>query len=482
MKILSKERSQSSSRTAGQLLAQVFRCQEEITHFVSKGELSKDCGYFRFGPDTICYGQCSSGEPARNVTDALHDARCHVSIEESVVELPFDPVQVVDALRCERYLANSDSSAASLPGNGILRTLYYAMRPAMGVSIRKHLQQLYFLGRGRTSFPTWPVDTTVETIVEQLLVLAMKTQNMERLPFIWFWPDGTPSCTTITHDVETSAGRDFCPQLMDLNDSFGMKTSFQIVPEERYAVPGSLLQSIRDRGFEVNVHDLNHDGHLFRDRREFLSRAQRINQYAHQYGAQGFRSAVMYRNVDWFDALDFAYDMSIPNVAHLDPQKGGCCTVLPFFIGNMVELPVTMTQDYSLFHILKDYTTTLWKEQISRIREKHGLISAIVHPDYIIEKPARRVYNELLEFVCELRSHGQTWIALPGEVASWWRLRSALNLVRNGDSLQIEGLGSERARIAYAVVKNDRLTYELASSSHGSASGVLASSSNITNS
>jgi hypothetical protein len=28
--------------------------------------------------------------------------------------------------------------------------------------------------------------------------------------------------------------------------------------------------------------------------------------------------------------LCFAYDMSIPNVAHLDPQRGGCCTIMPF--------------------------------------------------------------------------------------------------------------------------------------------------------
>jgi hypothetical protein len=126
----------------------------------------------------------------------------------------------------------------------------------------------------------------------------------------------------------------------------------------------------------------------------------------------------------------------------------------------MVELPVTTTQDYSLFYILKDYSTRLWKEQITRIREKHGLISVIVHPDNIIEKRARRVYSELLELLTDLRSRGETWIALPGEVASWWRLRSELNLVREGDSWRIEGEGSERARLAYAVLNNDRLTYE----------------------
>jgi hypothetical protein len=63
-------------------------------------------------------------------------------------------------------------------------------------------------------------------------------------------------------------------------------------------------------------------------------------------GVEGFRAAVLYRNPDWYDALTVAYDMSIPNVAQLDPQRGGCCTIFPYFIGNILEIPVTATQDY----------------------------------------------------------------------------------------------------------------------------------------
>jgi hypothetical protein len=248
---------------------------------------------------------------------------------------------------------------------------------------------------------------------------------------------------------------------MDLTESFGIKGSFQIVPEKRYPVPELLLQTIRKRGFEINVHDLNHDGQLFSDRKQFWRRAERINRYARQFGALGFRSAVMYRNIDWYDALDLSYDMSIPNVAHLDPQQGGCCTVLPFFIGNILELPVTTTQDYSIFYVLNDYSIRLWQKQIALIREKHGLMNFVIHPDYIIDEAARRVYAELLHYLSELRSQRETWIALPSEVAAWWRLRSELNLVKVGNSWRIEGKGSERARLAYAVLANDTLTYEL---------------------
>ncbi|HEX7628984.1 MAG TPA: hypothetical protein VF431_01455, partial [Candidatus Methylomirabilis sp.] len=59
---------------------------------------------------------------------------------------------------------------------------------------------------------------------------------------------------------ETKRGRDFCSSLMDLDDSFGIKLCFQIIPERRYAVSAEFLASIRTRGFEIGVHDLHHDG------------------------------------------------------------------------------------------------------------------------------------------------------------------------------------------------------------------------------
>lgn len=445
---------------ASDLLTNHFRCPKDVIDSTLTSRLATDPGYFQSGSDAVCCGQCSSGLPATLVTDALRLGRSN----GTTIQLPVDLVEVVDNLRLERYAASSTGCNERLAKNSLVRNLYYSVRPVLPVAVRKHLQQMYLRGWDKVPFPTWPVDRTVEKIIEQLFVFAMKSRNLDRVPFIWFWPDGAPSCTIMTHDVETSSGANFCPQLMDLNDAFGIKASFQIVPEERYPVPQVMLDNIRNRGFEVNVHDLNHDGRLFSERAEFLRRAERINRYAQQFSALGFRSAVLYRNVDWYDSLNFSYDMSIPNVGHLDPQRGGCCTVLPFFIGRMLELPVTVTQDYSLFHILNDYSIRLWKQQISMIREKHGLISFIIHPDYIIAQAARRVYAELLEYLSQLRSSGETWIALPREVDAWWRLRSELSLVKEGGFWHIKGPGSERARVAYAVLAGDTLTYELAES------------------
>jgi hypothetical protein len=246
---------------------------------------------------------------------------------------------------------------------------------------------------------------------------------------------------------------------MDLDDSIGIKAAFQIVPEGRYPVPETLLDEIRSRGFEINVHDLNHSGGLFSCREEFCRSAERINQYGRQYGAVGFRSGALYRNQAWFDALAFSYDMSVPSVAHLDPQRGGCCTLMPFFIGRILELPVTTIQDYTLFHILNDYSIELWKQQIAAITAQNGLASFIVHPDYVIAKRARATYQALLEHLAQVRDEGQTWITLPREVDRWWRQRSRMSVVRDGTGWRIEGPGKERARIAFATSVDDGLAF-----------------------
>ena len=211
----------------------------------------------------------------------------------------------------------------------------------------------------------------------------------------------------MTHDVEGQAGLDFCDELMDIDDSFGSSRRFSSFPEGREDAWRRTAARLRERGFEVNLHDLNHDGQLFADKEAFLRQARRINEYAREFGCDGFRSGAMYREQGWFDAFEFSYDMSVPNAAHLEPQRGGCCTVMPYFVGNILELPLTTVQDYSLFYILNDYSTTLWKEQIRLISERHGLISVITHPDYLVGRREREVYVELLRHLADLRERAR---------------------------------------------------------------------------
>lgn len=444
-----------------QALLDYYRCPEPFATFVLTDALASSVGYFRLGEDMICYGQCTPAVPTALTVNSLTNARSAVSTIGETLRLPFDPDAVVENLRCERYVGNTLNCKSQVEAKSLLRNAYYFLRPLLPVPVRRHLQRFYLRGWDKVPFPAWPVDMTVDRLLAQLLQFALEARGVDRVPFIWFWPEGKMGCAAMTHDVETRTGLAFCPALMDLDDSFGIKSSFQLIPEVRYPVAPAAVRGFRARGFEVNVHDLNHDGQLFKDREEFLRRAGRINHYAKEFGAPGFRSGALSRNPAWVQALHFSYDMSVPNVAHLDPQRGGCCTVMPYFLGRLLELPLTTTQDYSLFHILGDYSLELWKRQIDLILSMHGLVSFNIHPDYIIESRARATYAALLAYLAELRAERNLWIARPGEVERWWRARNQMNLVAESGGWRIEGPESHRARIAYAMRSGDRLVYTL---------------------
>jgi hypothetical protein len=452
-----------------QTFLEYFRCPQHYVRLAVKAGLSDNSGFFGFGRGVVGYGRCAGQAPADSPRGQLRDAWDDVDCAHGSVCLPFDLEEVVENLRLERYTRECQYGSS---GNGLISRMYYAIRPILPVAFRRHLQRAYLGDWKKIAFPNWPVDHTVDSIMRRSMQLLLRAQQLESIPFIWFWPDGASCGISMTHDVETAAGRDFCESLMDLNDSFGIVASFQIVPEERYEVSPKFLDSMRRRGFEINVQDLNHDGRLYNDRSEFARRAVKINEYGRQFGASGFRSAILYHRQEWYSDLDFSYDMSVPSSGHLEPQRGGCCTVMPYFVGKMLELPVTTTQDYSLFNYLRTFSIDLWKQQIDLILEQNGLISFIVHPDYIMGDREIRVYKELLAHLAELRTRENVWVAAPGEIDRWWRQRSKMKLISEGDSWRIEGMGSERARVAYASEKGGKLAFTMEPSPTGELSAV----------
>jgi hypothetical protein len=443
--------------SASSPLEEMYKCDLKDVALVGNGASGRP-GYFLFGSDTVCYGRCS-GNGLLPLTPAadLMDEMPAVSMTNATVMLPFDPKEVINNLRGEKYVSQRVNSSAA----GILNRVYYSIRGALPTRLRRRLQKAWLADWQKITFPKWPVDTTVEQLTEKLLILALQSKAVDSIPFIWFWPKGHLSCATITHDVESLIGRDFCSQLMEIEERHNVRSSFQIIPEGPYSVHNELLSAIRGQGFEINVHDLKHDGLLFREQREFRKRAASINRYGKLWGARGFRAAVMYHELDWYDALDFQYDMSVPNVSHLEPQRGGCCTVFPYFVGDILEIPLTTIQDYALFQYIGEYSPALWKTQVDVIRSRNGLASFLIHPDYICEEQGGAVYVQLLEYLCELRDSENVWLTLPAEINAWWRARSKMQLVQEGSGWSIEGPGHELAQVAYARLENGELVFQI---------------------
>src|SRR4030095_1144336 len=120
--------------------------------------------------------------------------------------------------------------------------------------------------------------------------------------------------------------------LMRLEMEMGFRSSFNFVPEGNYRVPEELRRELLENGFEIWVHDLRHDGQLFRSPAEFQRRASRINRYLDDWEAVGFRSGFMLHKLDWLHQLHIDYDMSTFDTDPFEPQPEGRENIFPFLV------------------------------------------------------------------------------------------------------------------------------------------------------
>ena len=72
----------------------------------------------------------------------------------------------------------------------------------------------------------------------------------------------------------------------------------------------------------------------------------------------------------------------ISDTAPYEPQPGGSCTYLPFFNDDLIELPMTLPMDHTLFEILGHTDGSVWQEKAEVLRRRGGMILVLVHPNY----------------------------------------------------------------------------------------------------
>src|SRR4029077_16329553 len=142
---------------------------------------SSEPGYFRFGPDITCFGRSCSAARATRADSPLYDSLGDAVPDHGKVRLPFDPTEIIDNLRLERY---ADSWAQSSGLQGLLRKLYYLFRPFTNLSVRRRTPTCDARNWGRRAFPHWPVDTTIERLCEKLLLLSMQAKGVDNVPFV----------------------------------------------------------------------------------------------------------------------------------------------------------------------------------------------------------------------------------------------------------------------------------------------------------
>jgi hypothetical protein len=217
--------------TGGTAFLDYYRCPAALARLTPAASPAKTSGYFRFG-DAIGYGRCSGIRPVGHAADDLTDCLPCAAVGDEGVQLPFDLSEVVTNLRQERYRRNGYSFLERTTSSEASQRLYYLLRPLLGVGLRKHLQKVRLRGWENIAFPEWPVDFSVERLMENSMALLLQSYGGP-IPFIWFWPQGATACAMMTHDVEGQVGAEFSEQLMDVDDTYGIKSAFQLIPEQQ---------------------------------------------------------------------------------------------------------------------------------------------------------------------------------------------------------------------------------------------------------
>jgi hypothetical protein len=323
--------------------------------------------------------------------------------------------------------------------NFVLRNrAYYSIKPLLPRGIRIAVRGWLARRTRERTHDTWPI-----------------IPGSEHPPKGWSgWPEEKKFALVLTHDIESPGGLSKAQKLMRIEKQLGFRSSFNFIPEGSYSVPITLREEMTSNGFEVGVHDLKHDGHLYRSQKSFRQSASRINHYLREWHAVGFRSAFMLNKLEWLHDLDVLYDASTFDTDPFEPQPQGCRTIFPFVVkgGNgssYVELPYTLPQDSTVFLLLKEKGIQLWKDKLKWIAEHGGMALLNVHPDYMTfeEKESSKntfpftLYREFLDFVSK-EYQNQYWNPLPREVAQLVN-RNEVKMHRAASKVPVHSAASE---------------------------------------
>lgn len=307
-----------------------------------------------------------------------------------------------------------------LPPAGL--ELFYRLKRFIPRRVQLGMRRRLIKRQGSPVFPAWPFEVAGFELVRIAIADALLERDREALRFPWFWPDGATAAVALTHDVESADGLARAGEVAAWEELHGFRSSFNVV-SDWYPVDMERVRMLADRGHEIGSHGIHHDRSLFASRESFERQLPLLSEGAKRLGAVGFRSPATHRVVEWLAELPFAYDCTMPHSDPHEPIPGGTATTWPFFHGDVVELPYTAPQDHTLFNLLGHRDSTLWRRQLDSVIGCNGLFQVITHPDreYLGRATIANAYRDLLGAI-SLRD--DVWVALPREIADWWRLRS----------------------------------------------------------
>jgi hypothetical protein len=408
-------------------------------------------------PALCQWGSAHFFAPVPVLKSKSNDISAAVKVDPNscTVSLPFNIDQAVMYLLTEQYIQQeTDHTIVCLA-----RKLYYKLKPLLPRFMQIRVRQKAINRMRQRKFPTWELDTSVDLLHRNVLVKLLELNPGSSLPMISFWPQGADMCLVLTHDIETLAGIENVLKIINIEQKLGFRSVWNFVPE-RYPLDLDLLRELQASGFEIGVHGFCHDCRLFESYDIFQERAAKINEYLKQWGSVGFRSESNLRNLDWISKhIQTKYDTSCVSTEWYGAQPGGCCTVFPFIYRNLVELPITLQQDFTLLEILKlspKETLNHWMNTVKSIRQINGLVLINVHPDYMKSPERLNLYENFLKTI---KREMDFWNALPKEAAGWWLDRNNSVLSYEGGGWRINGPASNCGVVKEVHLQDGQLAF-----------------------
>lgn len=235
----------------------------------------------------------------------------------------------------------------------------------------------------RSRFPKWPLDTTADDMTNKR---------------------GRRCLVVLTHDIDSQEAVDNIDKLIAIEKKHGVKSCINILAN-KYDV--SKFKNFERRGFEIGCHGWDHDGGKLLKNLFLIGKAKKKLK---DFNIKGFRSPSLVRNDELFKQVSkhFKYDSSVPNSHY--PMGSGCCSVFPFKKGKLLEIPITVPQDYHILDVLKfsnQEAFKIWKYCFDEIIKRKGIICLIAHPESydfgghlkLYEKIIRYLKSKKLKFV-----------------------------------------------------------------------------------
>lgn len=304
----------------------------------------------------------------------------------------FDPIQTIDFLVNEKYFVKKAVH------NFLLLS---RLGPVIPPGMRKLAKQITYrlFKNSEESFPSWPIERSVELLRHIVSQVALEKRDS-------LWPAGKTFALAFSHDIDSLGGFANIDKIHKTEERYGVKSTWFVVGdqiEKREDALKSLLKS----GHELGLHGARHD-HLYSSSDSGMIRMV-LNKYKDiiaRFGMKGFRSPYLGRSAGLFEALQnfFEYDSSVPDTALLspDPFVKGSCTVLPYKLGKLIEIPITLPLDSALLFLgyKEDDIFNVWKKKTEWVKGVGGVAVLNTHAEshFLNAKGMMRAYERFVEW------------------------------------------------------------------------------------